>query len=145
MQVIANTKYLWATVNPHLFLYSNNATTVTENFVPLSEPRTVNHSIQQVALYHYVLKSKEEFQQKMDRGSGALNHKTWEFFNGVDAVATVNCTEVYGRPILGGQLVALNSIVNEGNATDPDVQPALSSATLATAPDTGTVQATSAG
>jgi hypothetical protein len=45
----------------------------------------------QLALYHYVLKSKEEFAGKMDRGSGAGNVKTWEYWDYVEELATNKC------------------------------------------------------
>lgn len=58
-------------------------------------------------LYHFVTKSEEDFQHKMNRGQGAHRtdsdpgyNKDWKFFTDLNALCTVNCTEVYGRPQL---------------------------------------------
>jgi hypothetical protein len=44
-------------------------------------------------LAHYVLKSKEEYQSKMLRGSGMRNHKPWTFFEEIDGHSTEKCVE----------------------------------------------------
>ena len=44
-------------------------------------------------LAHYVLKSKEEYQSKMLRGSGMRNHKPWTFFEEIDGHSTEKCFE----------------------------------------------------
>ncbi len=44
-----------------------------------------------IALYHYVLKSWEDFASKMARGSPTENRKTWEYFDIIDSQATETC------------------------------------------------------
>ena len=44
-------------------------------------------------LAHFALKSKEDFETKMARGSGMRNRKGWPFFNAVDGASTQTCSE----------------------------------------------------
>ncbi len=44
-----------------------------------------------IALYHYVLKSWEDFATKLARGTPTENRKTWEFFDTIDSQATNTC------------------------------------------------------
>ena len=45
-----------------------------------------------IVLNHYVTKSLEQYQQKMQRGSGMGNRKSMEFFQLTQLMATQNCT-----------------------------------------------------
>lgn len=45
-----------------------------------------------IALNHYVTKSLEQYQQKMQRGSGMGNRKSMEFFQLTQLMATERCT-----------------------------------------------------
>jgi len=45
-----------------------------------------------IVLNHYVTKSLEQYQQKMNRGSGMGNRKSIEFFDLTQLMATENCT-----------------------------------------------------
>ena len=53
-----------------------------------------------VVLNHYVTKSLEQYQQKMDRGSGRGNRKSIEFYDLTQQMATESCTYAVhlGRP-----------------------------------------------
>jgi hypothetical protein len=46
---------------------------------------------ERVILKHYVLKSLEEYKEKMSRGSAMKNKKTIEFFNFVEKEASSDC------------------------------------------------------
>ncbi len=45
-----------------------------------------------IVLNHYVTKSLNQYQQKMQRGSGMGNKKSMEFFQLTQLMATENCT-----------------------------------------------------
>jgi hypothetical protein len=48
-------------------------------------------SIEGVALFHYILRSREDFMVKMARGHGGSNgRKTWTFFEEVDMYVLVH-------------------------------------------------------
>ena len=47
----------------------------------------------QVLLFHYAIKSREDYAAKMARGSAMGNHKTWAFFDKVDAACTERCPQ----------------------------------------------------
>ena len=51
----------------------------------------------QLVLYHYVTKSKEEFERKMARGSGMGNHRGMDFFKEMDGAATDACMDLFVR------------------------------------------------
>lgn len=93
VKVVANTAFFKDIGHdPHTIQHRDDkAYTVNENFQrvqgPFSKP---THS--RVALYHYVLKSREDYQQKMERGSAAGNHKRITFFENLDAQCTERCT-----------------------------------------------------
>ena len=42
----------------------------------------------------YKVKSREEYAQKMARGSAMRNHKTMQFFEMVERLATHNCSDL---------------------------------------------------
>lgn len=45
----------------------------------------------QMALHHYVIKSRREYGDKMARGSGAGNQKSWGYWDYIEAAATQVC------------------------------------------------------
>ncbi|PQE07178.1 hypothetical protein CJF31_00004844 [Rutstroemia sp. NJR-2017a BVV2] len=47
-----------------------------------------------IALHHYALKSREEYQQKCDRGNGMDDPKDWTFWDSVEGMAGVECTSM---------------------------------------------------
>ncbi len=96
VKIIANTKFLAApSSNPHSVVFNTDkAQLVTEQFqvMPSDAPRTTSVSVKKIALYHYVLKSWEDFASKMARGSPTENRKTWEFFDLIDSQANETCS-----------------------------------------------------
>lgn len=95
VKVIANTKYLKTIGDDphHVFYLSKDKTTVNENFVAVKGAASASPSHTKIALHHYLLKSEEEYKQKMARGSAAGNQKTWDFFVNVNAQANQTCPE----------------------------------------------------
>ena len=47
-------------------------------------PATVDN----IAVFHYITKSREDFERKSLRGGGGGSHRTWEHFNKVQKCAT---------------------------------------------------------
>lgn len=51
-----------------------------------------------IALHHYALKSREEYQEKVDRGNAMSTPKNWGFWDSVEGMAGIEClsmTEYY--------------------------------------------------
>lgn len=65
---------------PHQAEFRPGATIVDADGAPTQTPKSDTARWDTVALYHYVLKSRAEFADKMGRGSGAGNVKTWEYW-----------------------------------------------------------------
>ena len=93
IKTIANTQYANWAEGPHKFLYRDNKQAVDEAFVPINGSLTSIHQISRIALYHYILKSKEEFEEKMLRGTGMGNKKGRIFFDELEREVTENCTD----------------------------------------------------
>jgi hypothetical protein len=92
VKVIANTKHIAgpSDSDPHSISLLNATAhpMVNADFEPFSGPFTKKPSLQRIALYHYVTKSKDEFAQKIARSSPTCKPKTWELFINVDRQAT---------------------------------------------------------
>jgi hypothetical protein len=54
------------------------------------EPPTKNR----IALHHYALKSKEEYEQKINRSNANDDPKDWTFWDSVESMAGVPCEEM---------------------------------------------------
>jgi len=65
---------------PHEVTLKPGSKLVDADGAPIGAPKSDTARWGSVALYHYVLKSREEFAAKVGRGSGAGNRKTWEYW-----------------------------------------------------------------
>ena len=65
---------------PHQVVLKGGARLVDADGAPTVAPKSDVSRVGRVALYHYVLKSRAEFANKMARGSGAGNIKTFEYW-----------------------------------------------------------------
>lgn len=95
VKVIANTAHaLGIGMDPHHLAYPKGSRyyTVNEMFQPVTSSRTKTPSHVRVALYHYVIKSREDYGAKVERGSAAGNHKKLEFETAMNNLATAVCT-----------------------------------------------------
>lgn len=100
---IVNAKYaLHPTSDPHTFVYVQGKTAVdTEGEAilegsrhPLIAKRWAEQGRPpQLALYHFVTKSEEEYETKMRRGSAMGNRKDMTYFEKIKAAATQPCRE----------------------------------------------------
>lgn len=80
-KIIAHTGHLLDMgPTPHEVVLQPGARLVDADGVPTTAPRSNTSRVATLALYHYVLKSRAEFGDKMARGSGAGNLKTWEYW-----------------------------------------------------------------
>jgi hypothetical protein len=93
---IVKTSHAGAAINPHTFNLRPNTNTVGENgdiihSQAFREPITRDR----VSLHHYAVKSRQEFEEKLQRGNGMSDPKTenmWEEFENV--IPHVSCTEM---------------------------------------------------
>ena len=94
IKTIANTLYVnCASGDPHHFLYHKGKTAVNERFEAVEGSRSSRNEISRIALYHYVTKSREEYESKIQRGSAMKNFKTMEFFDAVEQEAVEECRD----------------------------------------------------
>ena len=103
--VAANTKYaLHPTSDPHTFEYNKTAmrsppkdasgNVVSGQKNPLiKEDWKMHRRPPKLALYHYVTKSRQEFVDKVKRGSGMGNRKDVAFFERIEAASGEGCME----------------------------------------------------
>lgn len=81
VKVIAHTTHLVDMGGtPHQADLKPGALLVDADGAPTVAPKSDTARWATAALYHYVLKSRSEFGDKMGRGSGAGNLKTWEYW-----------------------------------------------------------------
>ena len=65
--------------------------------------------LDRVALYHYAVKSVDDFKQKMARGSGMGNIKTLAFLTYVDNFTDSYCTDALDVGLQLNNLMALQA------------------------------------
>ena len=100
VKTIANTRHVvHVGLDPHHFVYQPPYTAVNELGLPVLGARGVHPTTDRIALHHYALKSLQEYEAKMARGSAMKNHKTMEFFNDIDSLATEDCHHMLGTPL----------------------------------------------
>lgn len=87
------TRYFAGFTSPHSFITNCSTLTLGEDHDPVDyayrEPITRNR----IALHHYVIKSREQFLEKMSRWEGD-NPKDDSFFNYINAQSRHNCTSL---------------------------------------------------
>ncbi|CAF3356945.1 unnamed protein product [Rotaria socialis] len=97
IKTISNTAYfLGMDGNPHTVLLNKGKTTVDEHGKPIpgNGPCRVPVTKDIILLHHYVLKSKEEYVEKMLRGSANRNKKDWNFWNHIEMYSNASCTSM---------------------------------------------------
>jgi hypothetical protein len=91
VKYIVNPKMLDHMVNPHTVACRDGSKPMTENVEHFGGPDIHPINTDKVGLYHYILKSREEFERKHQRGGGTGDIRPREFFDEVDAKATHTC------------------------------------------------------
>ena len=72
-------------------------------------PKSPTAALERVGLYHYAVKSKDDFMQKMARGSGMGNIKTLDFLRYVDNFTDAYCPEALDVGLQLSNLMALQA------------------------------------
>lgn len=92
VKTIANMKYVERVAGaPHFFYYNDGKTAVNERFEIVEGAVTRQNLVERVAIHHYVIKSKEDFEMKSARGSAMKNHKPKGWDDAIDRLATNDC------------------------------------------------------
>jgi hypothetical protein len=83
--------------DPHTFEYREGYHAVDCEMRPVDggrHPAGVRDPPPKYALYHFVTKSREDYQEKMRRGSAMGNRKAWEYFDTIERLAIEPCVPV---------------------------------------------------
>ena len=92
VKTFANTHYTQHVgPDPHHFIYVEGKHAVNEQFVPVWSARTDTVSMKRVKINHYVVKSRQEFGEKLARGSPDGRSKVPAYWDLIEALATDDC------------------------------------------------------
>lgn len=80
--------------DPHSFILTPGHFTVGENGDQVKSFLRAPITRDRLAIHHYALKSKGEFEEKMNRGSGMSNHKGWDAWNLYEDMPHEPCEEM---------------------------------------------------
>ncbi len=92
---IVRTKFYEGVANPHSFRTGNGSVFVGEFGDPVNPEayrQPVTHD--RLALHHYMVKSREEFEEKMNRSTGMSDARNWEFWDSVENAPLHSCNEM---------------------------------------------------
>lgn len=100
---------LESATDPHHFYYRDNPECMPVNtrHELVAGPKSPTPVLERLALYHYAVKSLDDFRQKMSRGSGMGNVKTIAFLEYTDNFTTAYCP---GALDVGLQLSTLTAL-----------------------------------
>jgi hypothetical protein len=104
---------LESSTDPHHFFYrdSPECVPVSTRHEPVPGPKSKAPVLERWALYHYAVKSVDDFQQKMLRGSGMGNIKTLAFLQYVDNFTTATCVDALDLGLQLNNLMLLQSVL----------------------------------
>ncbi|PSC67481.1 glycosyl transferase family 2 [Micractinium conductrix] len=102
---------LEASTDPHHFFYKGipDCAPVNSRHELVLGPKSKTPALERIALYHYAVKSLDDFQQKMARGSGMGNIKTIQFLEYVDNFTLSYCPDALDVGLQLSTLMALQS------------------------------------
>jgi len=91
VKAFVQTKYYVGPTSPHSFRLNTSMSTVGESFDTI--PYAFRHPItrNKIALHHYGLKSREDYEEKMLRGSPTDHRKDNSWWNSVEKQPRVDC------------------------------------------------------
>lgn len=89
--IVKTALYLEPT-SPHSFTTKDGTITVGENGDKVDYAFRVPITRSRFGLHHYVLKSREEWEQKMHRSNGRDDPVTWDLWNHLEALPHVECS-----------------------------------------------------
>lgn len=89
--IVRPTRVANTTTDPHHFKYTPpyKAYNTRREIVP--GPKSKSVAVERLVNHHYAVKSREDFDQKMARGSGMGNLKTMAYLEYVDNYTTADC------------------------------------------------------
>ncbi len=104
---------LESSTDPQHFFYRDSPECVPVNtrHEPVPGPKSKAPVLERWALYHYAVKSVDDFQQKMLRGSGMGNIKTLAFLQYVDNFTTATCVDALDLGLQLNNLMLLQSVL----------------------------------
>ncbi|CAM9439789.1 unnamed protein product [Chrysoparadoxa australica] len=96
-KTIVNTKYVTRALNPHFFAYVPGKYAVNIKSIRVdgfwSDPSGIDPE-NDLVLYHYQLKSLEDFHRKMAMGAADKSHKSMDFFYELHRSCVASCTRL---------------------------------------------------
>ncbi|KAI9744335.1 MAG: hypothetical protein M1818_002487 [Claussenomyces sp. TS43310] len=95
VKAIVKTSAFVSSFSPHQFNTKNGTITVGElGDVVDNSPYRMPITRERVALHHYELKSREQFEQKVNRSNAMSDPKGWTFWDNMEALPQVECREM---------------------------------------------------
>ncbi|KAJ3181983.1 hypothetical protein HDU87_000321 [Geranomyces variabilis] len=91
VKAIVKTPYYDYARNAHAFALRNGARTVGENGDTIPWAFRAPITRDRIGLHHYVLNSKQEYQEKLDRGNGMGSPKNMGFWDHIEGMPTFEC------------------------------------------------------
>lgn len=92
VKLLANTRYFDVMRSPHMANFTSGKHAVLSNGVPVWTNRAVEMVWDRVILNHYVIRSKEDFEMKVARGSNGAR-RDWEYFDKVNDKSRKRCKD----------------------------------------------------
>ncbi|PQE05061.1 hypothetical protein CJF30_00004852 [Rutstroemia sp. NJR-2017a BBW] len=78
----------------HQMVPIDGAMVVDEHGMQQTDLRRAPPTKDRIALHHYALKSREEYQEKCDRSNAMDDPKDWSFWDSVEGMAGMECTSM---------------------------------------------------
>ncbi|ERS98563.1 hypothetical protein HMPREF1624_05348 [Sporothrix schenckii ATCC 58251] len=91
---IVKLKHMVQPRNPHSFILTPNHFSVGENGDVVESHLRAPITRDRLAIHHYALKSKAEFEDKMSRGSGMSHHNGWSVWDNYEKMPHEPCEEM---------------------------------------------------
>jgi Glycosyl transferase family 2 len=88
---IVRTRYYEACAGAHYFNTTEGTYTVGEKYDRVDWAFRTPISRERIGLHHYAVKSKQEYEEKMARGSANLKSKTWDFWDRIEQAPALDC------------------------------------------------------
>ncbi len=101
---IVRRKFYEGSMSPHNFRTGNGSVLVGEFADPINYDSTRQPPTHdRVVLHHYMVKSRQEFEEKMNRSIGMADARDWAFWDSVENAPSYPCTEMLKWAEAGGE------------------------------------------
>jgi hypothetical protein len=91
---IVKTEFHAGHYSVHQAHLAGNTLTVDEDGIPITGQFRDPPTKKRIALHHYALKSRQEYQEKIDRSNAMDAPKGWSFWDQVESQAGIPCDEM---------------------------------------------------